>query len=206
MLIDLKFLKQKYNISLKNILHVGAHEAEELQVYLECGAEKIHWIEANENLCNNLSLKLDKTFNKITNALVSIRDGEEVVFNISNNGQSSSLLELGEHSNLFPHIEYIDKKIKKTLTLDTILLDTNLPSIDFLNIDIQGAELLALKGCSKNLHNINALYLEANEREVYKGCALISEIDEFLNKYNFKRMETQMWQDHPWGDAFYLKN
>lgn len=30
------------------------------------------------------------------------------------------------------------------------------------------------------------MYLEVNEKELYKNCRLIVEIDTFLSKYNFK--------------------
>lgn len=206
MLISLKELKNKYNLNLNNILHVGAHEADELSIYVECGAQKIHWIEANEELCEKMKSKVDLSFNKITNAVVADIDNKEVSFNISNSSQSSSILELGDHKFLFPGIDYIKREKRYTTTLDTILLDTNLSCIDFLNIDIQGAELLALKGCQKNLGNISSVYLEINETEVYQNCGLIGEIDSFLETFNFKRVEKAMWENHPWGDAFYIKN
>lgn len=205
MLINLTYLKNKYNLKLDNILHVGAHEADELSIYMECGAKNIHWVEANSALCEYIKSKVDLSINKITNAVVADIDGKEVSFNISNNNQSSSILELGDHKILFPSIDYVKRENRICSTLDTILLDTNLPSIDFLNIDIQGAELLALKGCKNNLHNITSVYLEINETEVYKGCGLLGDIDSFLNEYNFIRVEKAMWQNHPWGDAFYIK-
>ena len=49
-----------------------------------------------------------------------------------------------------------------------------------MNIAIQGAELLALKGAIKSIKYAKALYLEVNEKELYKKGALIEEIDEFL--------------------------
>lgn len=47
MLISLHKLIEKYNIHLQGILHVGAHECEELEVYLNyLPINKILWIEA----------------------------------------------------------------------------------------------------------------------------------------------------------------
>ena len=76
---------------------------------------------------------------------------------------------------------------------------------DFWNFDIQGAELMALKGASKYLPNAKVLYLEVNEKELYKGCVLIGEIDTFLSQYNFKRVITNITV-HGWGDAVYIKS
>ena len=75
----------------------------------------------------------------------------------------------------------------------------------FWNFDIQGAELLALKGATKSIQHVKALYIEVNEKELYKNCALIDEIDAFLATYHFTRVATRM-TDHGWGDALYIAN
>lgn len=75
---------------------------------------------------------------------------------------------------------------------------------NFRNIDIQGAELLALKGMTKVINNYDYIYLEVNKEHLYKDCALIDEIDSFLNTFNFTRVET-FWTDYNWGDALYIK-
>ena len=75
---------------------------------------------------------------------------------------------------------------------------------NFWNFDIQGAELKALYGATKSIQFAKAIYLEVNEKELYKGCGLIPEIDTFLEQYGFKRMLTNMTV-HGWGDALYIK-
>ena len=75
---------------------------------------------------------------------------------------------------------------------------------NFLNIDIQGAELLALKGMGELINYFDYLYLEVNRDYVYKNCALVDEIDEYLLKYNYVRVETS-WTNAQWGDALYMK-
>ena len=71
-------------------------------------------------------------------------------------------------------------------------------------MDIQGAELLALKGSSDTLKNIDYVYLEVNEKELYTGCGLLSEVDEYLKEKGFTRVEINM-TPHGWGDAFYTR-
>ena len=51
---------------------------------------------------------------------------------------------------------------------------------------------------------IDYIYTEVNEEELYEGCALIDEIDEFLTLFNFERVKTHMTKEK-WGDAFYIK-
>ena len=57
----------------------------------------------------------------------------------------------------------------------------------------------------KYLHHIQYIYTEVNEEYVYKDCNLISEIDDYLNKFGFKRVLTRMAGNYGWGDAFYIK-
>ena len=124
---------------------------------------------------------------------------------MSNNIQSSSILDFGTHSREHPHVVYVDKVLKKSITIDTFFERNELDAskYNFWNFDIQGAELLALKGATKSLQYAKALYLEVNEKELYKNCALIDEIDTFLSQHNFKRVLTKFTQ-HGWGDALYL--
>ena len=73
-----------------------------------------------------------------------------------------------------------------------------------MNFDIQGAELKALKGMEEHLSAVDYLYTEVNSDYVYKGCALIGELDEYLQRFGLFRVETK-WTDCKWGDAFYIR-
>ena len=64
---------------------------------------------------------------------------------------------------------------------------------------------MALKGAIQSIKYAKVLYLEVNKDELYKKCGLITEIDDFLSKYNFKRVSTK-WTRHGWGDAIYILN
>jgi len=108
--------------------------------------------------------------------------------------------------NLFPDIYYTREEKRLTKTLNSIMMEHKfLNKINFLNIDIQGAELLALQGLTEHLDSIESIYIEINDSEVYKNCAQTNEIDEFLIQFNFERKEKYLYSDHPWGDAFYIK-
>ncbi len=144
---------------------------------------------------------------KIYNETISNQDGKEYEFIVTNNYQSSSILELQYHKKAHPHIHEISRKKVKSITIDTFYQKEGVDpkKYNFINIDIQGAELLALKGMIKNIQYVDYFYLEVNQKYLYKDCALINEIDSFLDKYGFKRMETKMTR-YSWGDAFYIKS
>jgi FkbM family methyltransferase len=207
MLIDLKDLCANYKFIPKGIIHVGAHNAEESGSYKELNVENVIWIEGNPDIFNSLYENFKEKGNKIFNYLVSDSDDTEYEFKVTNNGESSSILELGTHKEKHPHIFVTDKKILNSKTLDSIILENsiNIEEYDFLNLDIQGAELLALKGFTKNIDSIKYIYTEVNVDFLYENCALISEIDNFLYSYGFHRKETKILEEYGWGDAFYIR-
>lgn len=202
MLIPLHNLVKKYNINFKGILHVGAHECEELKDYeMYISREKILWVEALPEKVE-ISKSRYPCIN-IENAIAS-DTVESVTFKVSNNGQSSSILDFGLHSHYHPHVHYVT-----TFKGTTTLLKDILPKYDinynFLNLDIQGAELKALKGMDEYLDKVDYIYTEVNSDYVYKDCALIGELDDYLSRFGLTRVETQ-WTDYKWGDAFYIRN
>ena len=207
MLIPYSVLVKKYNMKVKGILHIGAHDCEELSAYLRNNVpiNKIIWLEGNPKLVDKIKKRNDNII--VKNCIVSDTDNKLITFNITNNGQSSSILELGTHKKYYPHIKYIEKISGKTKRVDTLYKEEKIDEkfANFLNIDIQGAELLALKGMGNLLNNFDYLYLEVNREEIYKGCCLVEELDEYLKKFNFRRVETK-WTNANWGDAFYIRS
>lgn len=206
MLIKFEEIKNHFSLGIpRGILHIGAHNAEELDAYTAAGIETVAWVEANPMLFASIMKKIGGRPGSTMHWFAAHeRDGEVIDLNVANNGESSSILELGTHKTEHPHIHYVGKIPVPTRTIDTFFKSSGLDPImfDFVNIDIQGAELLALKGMKKHLKNVKYLYLEVNEKMLYEGCALIEDIDNFLLGYGFKRVLTEMTQ-HGWGDALY---
>jgi FkbM family methyltransferase len=207
MLIPIHVLNNHFKLNINGILHIGAHECEELQDYNNIGItnNNIYWIEAMKNKVD--LIKNNKKDVNIYNAVIDIEDNKEIVFNITNNGQSSSILEFGSHSVHHPHVKMIEKQVMNTSRMDSIIDKYNIPihNINFINLDIQGVELRALKSMEKYLKNIQYIYTEVNTEEVYKNCNLMSEIDEYLSNFGFTRVATKILEQYGWGDAFYMK-
>ena len=93
----------------------------------------------------------------------------------------------------------------KTTTLDNIIKKVGIYKFHFnvLNLDIQGAELKAMKGLSDWFY-IDAVFTEINYREMYKGCALEPEVTQFLLEKGFKKVE-EVDTGAGWGDALYIR-
>ena len=198
-----------HGIAVTGVLHVGAHTMQELDDYrkLNIPEEKMYWIEGNPDVVQEMRHRRDKC--KYIEAVISEVDGVDVKFNISSNqGQSSSILELGTHVTLHPGISYVKSFTTKTKTLNTVCSENYIKPGDFnmLNIDLQGAELLALRGLGGDFfEHIQYIELEINNEYVYKDCALVGQLDDFLVPLGFTRRFTYWIKDTAWGEAVYVK-
>jgi len=207
MLIDFKEIEQillKNHIDIFGSFHIGAHDCEEINFYNQLGLklEDVVWIDAIASKVNEAK---KRGIPNVYNTVITDKDDEEIIFNVSNNVQSSSVLEFGTHSQEHPSVVYVDKINLKSITIDTFFVRNNIDAskYNFWNFDIQGAELMALKGATQSIKYAKAIYLEVNEKELYKNCGLITEIDTFLLQYKFKRVLTNI-TIHGWGDALYI--
>jgi len=104
-----------------------------------------------------------------------------------------------------PEVVFVDQLCQKSTTIDTFfernMLDGS--KYNFWKINIRGCELQALKGATKSIKNAMVIYVDVNSKEHYKNGALITEIDDFLKRFNFKRMLTTM-TIHKCGEAIYI--
>lgn len=207
MMISFDYLVNKHNLDIKGVLHLGASTGQERDVYDNYCKGWVIWVEAIPRvyleLQNNIKSLPQQT---AYNACLSNVDGNEVVFNISNNeSQSSSILELGVHALIHPEVHYVEQISMKTQRVDTLLKDVDVSNINFLNVDLQGAEHLAIEGMGDLIKNIDYALLEVNKKETYKGCMLIDDLDYFMLQRGFERVETGEWVADTWTDALYIR-
>jgi FkbM family methyltransferase len=207
MLIPFKEVITKYNLKPKGILHIGAWDGAEMLDYAAEGVTNVVFIEAQESIFPTLLGRIYRWPNaKAFLCCVSDKE-EEVNFLVTSNGQSSSILELGEHAQIYPNIVVTESIKMFTTTVEKLFQKEGIDktAYDFVNIDVQGAELKAIKGMGDMINHVKVFYLEVNKKKTYQDCALVEEIDEFLAGHNFKRVETSRWVDDCWGDAIYIR-
>lgn len=192
---------------VKGILHVGAHECEERLSYMnEFGLsdQNMVWVEALPEKVDFIRSRFPSV--RVFQQCVSDVDDHEVSFMVASNGQSSSMLNFKTHSIEHPHVIETRREVMQTKTLNTLFAEQNLDgnTFNFWNFDIQGAELMALKGATRLLPFVDYIYTEVNTNELYEGCALLPQLDEFLASHGFQRVMINMTV-HGWGDAFYKR-
>lgn len=211
MLIDFRKLFPRYNIKPKGVLHLGANVGEEAPVYDELGIKNVIWVEANPEVYEKLVINVSGFGHRCFNFCVG-DENKDTVLHVSNNGsQSSSVLDLGTHKIQHPDVHYTHDIVVPMMRLDSFFSYVpsqseryDLKYIDFLNLDLQGFELNALRGMGDLLRQFKWIYTEVNKAEVYKGCAQVQDLDLFLNGFGFKRVETAPWIGD-WSDALYIK-
>lgn len=185
-----------------SVLHVGAHLAEESDLYTLANWGPVIWIEAQTALAKNLTERFQGGPDTVINACVWSASGVEKTLHISTNSQSSSVFELGTHSRHYPEVTYSSAETHTTVRLDEVLpIGTK---VDFVNLDIQGAELEALQGLGSFLTGAHVVYIEVNREELYEGIPLVTDIDAFLQIEGFQRVFT-LWTHAEWGDAIYVR-
>ena len=202
----MNFIK-KYNLNLTGAIIIGADEGQEIPFYKENKIKQLAFFEprppAYEKLLESLK-DIDSSFH-IQTFNVGLGDVDGVLpMHTAGGGQSSSFLKPKLHLEKHPTILFRDDMICNypVKTLDSYSFSSG---YNFIHMDVQGYELRVLKGGIKTLNNIVALSSEVNIIELYEDCVLMDELDNFLAKLNFSRVETNI-TEFGWGDALYIKN
>lgn len=196
-------LKKHFVTPLKGAIHIGAHHGQEKKWYDENNINPIVWVDANPQY--ELGLKTQYPNDIVIISGVGSENKIEK-FKIANNGESSSFLNWGTHQNEHPHVNFVDEIEVQIKPMSDLIIENEIKieNYNFLNVDVQGYELEVFKGFGDYLKNFDYIYCEVNEDYLYENCALISDIDDYLSKFDLQRVETFM-TIHKWGDALYVK-
>lgn len=208
LLIPMERLSATLGLVPSGVIHVGAHAAEEMEAYMRHGWGPRVWVEALPDLAADLQERLasSEVDVVVSGAAWSVA-GQTLPLNRASNGQSSSLLEPAGHLEAHPEVRFDSTLEVATITLDQALnvwksRFAGRPNL--LNLDIQGAELEALRGLS-DWRDIQWVYTEISTRELYAGQPLLGDLDAFLGVKGFRRVGTVLLPQFGWGDALYAE-
>ena len=193
-------------MNITGILHVGGHWGEESSSYNALGIKDVIFFEPLKRSYDVCKQNVEQYGYRVINTALGTEEKMvEMYTETKNQGQSSSILKPLLHVQQYPDIVFDGKELVEMTTLDSYLIkQTNSSDYNFLNMDVQGYELEVLHGSIKTLESIDYIYTEVNREELYENCAMIEDLDKFLNKYGFVR-ELINWAGGTWGDALYVK-
>lgn len=177
--------------SVSGVVHVGANTGQERDVYHGHDLSVL-WVEPIQStfaeLANYIS---DFPKQKAVQALVTDVDDEEYPFHISNNdGQSSSILDLKQHRELWPKVEYTSTVSLRSITLASLFereqIDTG--KYQALVLDTQGSELLVLQGSRPLLKYFEYIKTEVPDFESYEGCCQVEDVAAFMGDNGYEEV------------------
>jgi FkbM family methyltransferase len=97
-----------------------------------------------------------------------------------------------------------DETVTNCHRLDTIMTKYNIPKVDIIWMDLQGAELLALQGLGMYIDTVKYIHTEVSHKEMYSGQVMYKELNDFILSNNFtilNHLSLQGWQE----DIIYKK-
>lgn len=203
MIFNFEELKKEILTNITGVIHVGGHHGQEYVEYKKLDLP-ILFFEPLPSNYNVLKSKIKDDPNTISFQCALGNENKKVLMNVetANQGQSSSILKPKKHLDQYPHIQFNSTEEVDMFRLDD--LDLDLTKYNFMNIDVQGYELEVFKGAFETLKNIDYIISEVNQDEVYESCPHVSELDQYLGQFGFKRIKTD-WAGGIWGDALYIK-
>jgi FkbM family methyltransferase len=95
--------------------------------------------------------------------------------------KSSSLLPPHKHKEIFGWCKFNEKTKVRVDTLKNYVVNNGISKIDFIHMDVQGAEMMVLNGCGDFIDNIGVIFLEVANMELYKGQPLSKDIARFFS-------------------------
>jgi FkbM family methyltransferase len=179
-----RFIREK--IQEKSVfIEIGCHMGLDTKKFIEMtGCKNIHCFEPDErNISIMKSLNLPVILNE---CVVSNVDGK-IEFHkssgtpwpptgidiLDNNDWSSSgsIKKPKLHKDILPWCKFDEVVEVKSIRMETYCSQNNINSIDFVWMDVQGAEEEVLKSFGDYINKVKYIFTEYSEDELYENCA-----------------------------------
>jgi FkbM family methyltransferase len=195
-----------YLRNVPGLIHVGANHGQEREFYQRFDLAVI-WVEAIPEVYDRLRENIaGYPKQRAIQALLTDRVGESLEFKVANNGgASSSLFEFDAHAKLWPEIQY-EKTIElKSMTLQALMTREALSPSDYpaLTMDVEGAELLVLKGAGPLLRQFRYVKAEVADFTPRTGSPVTADLVAFMAAAGFEELMRRPFAQGPGGVGTY---
>jgi FkbM family methyltransferase len=134
-------------------------------------------------------------------AVFHVSSGTSPVDNQVGN-KSSSLLKPGKLPDQFQWIQFREQIKVPTLRLEKFCQNHGIKSIDYVHMDVQGAELRVLDGAGAKISDIGLVWMEVSFQPAYEGQPIEAQATEWMKDKGFRRVAQISYGAE--GDALYL--
>jgi len=224
-------LIKEFDNSLKfEIVEIGAHPYDGIKQPFHLLLDyfqksQIYAFEVDKSECEKLNKLCKKGMRYFPFALGAKKETRK--FYQTNHPMCSSLYEPNEKLiKLYNNFEvaYLKNTTNiETITLDEFLKDQKIETIDFIKIDIQGAELDVFRGAVNNLKSVLMIISEVEFIHHYVNQPLFGDVCSFLGNNNLMfhkflglsgrtlkpvilKNDKSFPTQHIWSDAVFIKN
>ncbi len=104
---------------------------------------------------------------------------------------SGSLFEPFEHFNYYPETQFDQQTSVDTVNLDEWCKENHVNHIDFMWLDMQGAELKVLKAAPEILKTVKYIWTEVAVVQTYKNIPLYPEVRSWFESQGFRQILMQ---------------
>lgn len=184
------------------IFDIGSRDClQSIEFYHNFPNSKIYAFECNPNTINSCKKNIEKYKDRITliEEAVCDYDGEINFYPIDSKKNITSWVDGN------PGVSSLFKAniIKKCHTLNTIIKKYNIEKLDIIWMDLQGAELLALKGLGDYIRNVRYIHTKIFHRPIYNCQVLFKELDNYLRNYFSFNLLNDINNSNIFEDAIY---
>ena len=191
------------------IFDIGSRDCvQSIEFYNAFPNSKIYAFECNPNTLDICKKNIEPYSDRITlvEGAVCDYDGNITFYPINqkktittwkdgNPGASSIFKSNGKYT-IETYIQ--DEIITKCHRLDSVMDKYDISKVDIIWMDLQGAELLALKGLGNHLQNVKYIHTEVSYKEMYSGQVMFNELNNYIlsNEFIIKNnLSLTGWQE-----------
>jgi FkbM family methyltransferase len=116
--------------------------------------------------------------------------------------KSSSLLPPDKSTEVLDWLKFDLVETVETNTLHAFCKENQIQLIDYIHIDVQGAELMVLDGASEFISRIKMIWMEVENIPLYKDQPLKTEVELYMHRNGFTKIKDTV--NHISGDQLYV--
>ena len=187
-LFDIELLKllkgRRLSGELRCLYAIGCHRFEEKALIEEIFPNLRHIVlfePLPEPLVHLRALAAVDSRVRVIPCAIGASDGKAEFHVTTNDGESSSLLPLGKHQEVFPWVAESCLMSVDVRKLGSVVREQSIPPPDLLIVDVQGAEYDVIASIDEDLlRNVRLIYTEVSTEPLYVGGRPLADVEALL--------------------------